>query len=633
MNGTVTPSQQTGTKLVDDFLRRELRVGDPTSATEVAEALRRTYTADAARIDEEGRGMALQFAPGAGPPSSVSVTGAETPGSREQRRVSANLESDLDALVNSPNNREWRPELIGWRETLTRELAEGAAAARFAQDPAMRQRGFYCVRKLSDFGRLARLASVVNVPLRREYRRLATTLDQAQTVVRVLMGAALYDGGLSEGGMILQVPLIDLRQRRDALVLAVRRLGAGQEIAEDGGDWGTALAAYRELVDDLTAQGATELCVYLREQQLATILDAMVSAASRQDPDSLRQMSSTLPTEMRRLGRLLTIAGDRADYLEVHHEGAAAAALSYLVEALKLFLHAFEAARGGARLIELAIPPSMSPGDAGDDDPAVRQAIGALVRWRRRLAREIDAFASGCLCDDDALATQVQLDGLLFLADTATDLLVQGTRSASDPGDEEKRSAALVSLVKEATFTGDISATDIQDQLDEEIFAIAVDDVLPSVQADVARAMLGWLDAVSSLAPRCSEVNIKKPHDNSEWDIPLALAGLRLLPAYEGDSVTRLREKLEVQASDPPLPPRIAVPAAISEVAGELANGFSAQELIDRLGTTLEPLNEGMKRRICDALDGTAREERDLRIKELLLELRERLGGAAAART
>lgn len=49
MNRTRPASLQTGTKLIDDFLRRELRVGDPKDATEVATALGNRYASERAK--------------------------------------------------------------------------------------------------------------------------------------------------------------------------------------------------------------------------------------------------------------------------------------------------------------------------------------------------------------------------------------------------------------------------------------------------------------------------------------------------------------------------------------------------------------------------------------------------------
>src|SRR5262245_55177670 len=116
MNGTGPASQQTGAKLVDDFLRRELGVGDPSNAIEMATALRTRYAADASRIDQEQSGFALAFpidmAPVVVGPSSRGASWES-----EAVRAQSALEIDLDTLMTAPGNRERRLELKGWRES------------------------------------------------------------------------------------------------------------------------------------------------------------------------------------------------------------------------------------------------------------------------------------------------------------------------------------------------------------------------------------------------------------------------------------------------------------------------------------------------------------------------------------
>ena len=80
-----------------------------------------------------------------------------------------NQTRDLAQLIESPANRGWRPELQGWRNVLLPEFAAGAEAATWSQDPAQRQRAAFSVHKLSEFARVARLVSVMNVSMRRHY--------------------------------------------------------------------------------------------------------------------------------------------------------------------------------------------------------------------------------------------------------------------------------------------------------------------------------------------------------------------------------------------------------------------------------------------------------------------------------
>jgi hypothetical protein len=436
MNGTYSTSivaPQPGSKLIDDFLRRELRVGDPRSAVEVVAALRRRYASDAARIDSEAAGLPMRVD---ARPSEwlMSAAVAETPGSKEERRLINDLGSDLQALIDSRDNREWAIEIRGWRDALLRELAEGTAAARFAQDPAMRDRGFLSVRRLSEYARVARLVGVLNLLMNDDYRRLAATLDDAANVVRIMMGEALYDAGLADGGVIIQVPLVDMRQRREAVIVALRRLGGLSEPTLDG-EWGDDLAAYRGLLEEIDERSAPELNVYLRDELLASILDGLIGSISRRDADSLRQVAATAPVEIARMQRLLDIIASRVQ----RDPATLSAALAAFSESLRLFIDAFEQDRTAARLIDLAMPLPMAAAQLDETDGEGRQALLELVLARGAYAREVDCFLACCGSDVDDLEFQVKLDKFLSMLDRAVDLYCLGDSN----GQEEKRAAVF----------------------------------------------------------------------------------------------------------------------------------------------------------------------------------------------
>jgi hypothetical protein len=580
MNGTVPASQQTGTKLIDDFLRRELRVGDPKSAAEVATALRTRYATEAARIDDEGRGLAVQYGSEVLLPT-LAPSGGDTPGSREERRVRANLESDLDVLINSPNNREWKPELVGWRNALSREFTDGPAAARSAQDPAMRHRGFYSVRRLAEFARLARLVGVVNAPLNCDYRRLAGTLDEAANVLRIVMGEALYDAGLAEGGFVLQVPLTDLRLRRDTLVLAVRRLSGGSEESDDGGDWGNALAAYQALLSEIEAQAASELAVYLREELLAPILDSLVTSVARQDPESLRQVAATAPVEVARLDQLLGIAAEVARRVEPEAAAAsntgdppASAALSYFVWALRLFVDAFAASRSGARLVDLAVPLPLAAQQGGNADGGTRATLRSVVSNRGVLAREAECHVALCGYDLPSLKRQVQLDKVLYDVDCAIDLYAQGVEKA---GDEEKR-AAVYSLILRALIARlpaipAAPATDPYADLRRTLDALAgsleapgvpqlADPLTKKVAQDQRAAEEAWQKFVKVMAPGCAaRLELVKAGQELLEGIPTVAVSKR---AYPSPVAVRILMRKSVAVSE-----RIAKEARVAAKATE----------------------------------------------------------------
>lgn len=521
MNGTTTQTAMatSGTKLIDEFLRRELRVGDPRNASEVAAALRQRYATEAGRLDQEAAGVPMALGSPALPPPEVAD--AETPGSRQAKRVGDNLDADLGALIDDASNREWKPELTGWRNTLLREYADGQAAAAFARDVAERDRGFICIRRLSEFGRVARLTSILSDQGEFLYRRLASTLDDACAVIRTLMGEALFRAGLSDGGMMSEFPVTDARQRRDAVIMALRRFtGLGQ----DADEWGDSAASYRLLFDRLEQASASDLRVYLRESSLSATLDGLLADASRQDPDSLRQLAATSPVELTRLTHLLRIAAsvDRRARPE----------LSNFVQQLRLFLEAFGVRadgfkmRAGARLIDLAVPLSMAAQQTDEADGPARGKLRDVVAWRYDFAREVDCYIRCCSDDVAELRQRVKLDRALYDADRIIDLYAQGEGKPPAWGDEEKRAAVYARLLLNQV-DGVIASVQPQPAalvaLRARLANIRLDEMLPNnpnaisaaeyqrivsqVVHQEARNELRWRDLARSLADRCDDLN------------------------------------------------------------------------------------------------------------------------------
>src|SRR6266446_8613882 len=160
-------------KLVDDWLRRELRVGDPKDPNEVSKALLGRYKPEAIKLEEETRGLSVPLRGPVWQLEGAAPSTAASPGSREIEEVEKNLETDSTRLASSSAVREWVPEMEGWKQTLIREVSNSADAARYAQDAASRDRAFLGVRRLSDYARVARLISIRNAEAMFDFRRLA----------------------------------------------------------------------------------------------------------------------------------------------------------------------------------------------------------------------------------------------------------------------------------------------------------------------------------------------------------------------------------------------------------------------------------------------------------------------------
>src|SRR3954464_8910770 len=102
-------------KLVDDWLRRELRVGDPRDPSEVSTALLTRYKPEAIKLEEESRGLSVPLGGPVWQRSDAQAAAPASPGSREIEQVQSDLEADTTRLAGSAAVREWVPEMEGWK--------------------------------------------------------------------------------------------------------------------------------------------------------------------------------------------------------------------------------------------------------------------------------------------------------------------------------------------------------------------------------------------------------------------------------------------------------------------------------------------------------------------------------------
>ena len=233
---------------------------------------------------------------------------------------------------------------------------------------------------------------------------------------------------------------MDLRQRREAVVLALRRLGGSNAAGLDG-EWGDDLAAYGDLLDGIEQHSAPELNVYLREESLTPILDGLIGSVSRQDPETLRQLAATAPVEIARIQRLLDVMAAR-----LRARSNISPGLTAFTDSLRLFVDAFDQNRTGARLIDLSVPLPLAAQQLNEGDAEGRRALLELVIGRGQYAREVDCFLSCCGGTTAELTTQAKLDMFQSHLDRAVDLYSLGS---SANGLEERR-ASVYKLIAEA---------------------------------------------------------------------------------------------------------------------------------------------------------------------------------------
>ncbi|MGM9480160.1 hypothetical protein ACS5PN_03105 [Roseateles sp. NT4] len=430
---SITPQSGQDRLVLDNLIRRELKVGDPSDPNQVAQALLTRYSSDprAQAIGQESRGLPFLQTHDSAPPVVQMLTAA---GGAEWQQAQDDIHTDLHHLTHSALLKDVAPELRGWGQAIRAALSEGYNAARFGLDPRNRDKGFAMRRQLNDYARLARLVGAHTPAMLTDFRKLAQSLDEAANLLLVIMGEALANVGFGGGRYVPQVAYADLQTRRDAAVYALRNLVGSTQTAYGPDDWPRGLDAYRQLNDLLEAQGQNDLRSLLVETELARTMDELVQRSGDNTADGLRSVGSTSLLALERFRRLVTV-GRRGISPE-------SPALYAFLEALQLFASAFDSA-GGFRLMKIARPPLLFYGLYGSTglDDADRRIVDLATR-RGLVADAIDCLAGSCCTGNKACL--VLLDKLLYDLDRAIDLYGLGFDNF---GTTERRAAAYAFLI------------------------------------------------------------------------------------------------------------------------------------------------------------------------------------------
>ncbi|MBN9682408.1 MULTISPECIES: hypothetical protein [unclassified Corallococcus] len=428
----------------DEFLRRQLGVSDARDPQAVVYALRKLYPTTAARLDDESRGQPIRVS--ATPePAMTPMTGIlDSPGQRRFRQERKALVDDLEIAVNLASNRDFKAPMCGWRDSILAELDEGEAAANLAVDPVSRDRAFYSIRKLGDTARVARLVGMVNPTVVQEFGRLAATIDDNATLLRILAGEALFRAGFDKGGTVFQVALQDLRQRREALINSLEQLTA-TSIQEGYDDWGDGQASYGKLLDQLRARGQSDLRAIVRPDAMSRLLDVLLNHAPRQNSEDMRGIASAVPVELIQLRRLRDVAGSLLDTsttsfsnsngtsrgvaLNAKVQGASAP-LAAFVEALTLFIDAFDRPNAGARLLNLVLPVPLTFRDLTGKE----QELNDKFRERNDTQELIEDLLMDPSTSVEFWKELARLDRKLYHIDRIIDLFLLDYDEAVVPG-------------------------------------------------------------------------------------------------------------------------------------------------------------------------------------------------------
>jgi hypothetical protein len=415
---------------LDNMIRSQLKVSDPRNPKEIAQALLGYYKdlPQAAAITEEAQGLPFLQAPMA---PAMLAPARPTSSDTEFTIAQNDVEKALIDLSTNPLTADIVPEMQGWGQSIRDAVEETGNAARQGLDPSQRDKVIAIRRQLGEYARMARFVGTLAPGMTQNYRRLGQGLDEVAAVSLVMLGEALASVGFAYGYYLLQVPLADLRQRRDAVIFALRNFSGGAQEAYGPDEWPRGINAYRLLYNWLEEQGQGDLRTLLVETEVARIMDTLIARAQNGTPEGLRALGVTAQLDLERFRRLAIVAPGALPRLPASVGGSGMPDLSpplvSFLEALLLFADAFRPA-GGLRLLRIARPAILFYGLYNPNLLERDTTLLDLIMIRGNLATLLDSlFPGGGV---RGVVPQVLLDMLVTSLDRAIDLLSLG----AEPG-------------------------------------------------------------------------------------------------------------------------------------------------------------------------------------------------------
>jgi hypothetical protein len=427
---------------LDNMLRNHLKVNNPRDARQIAEGLMAYYQdlPQAEGIRQEVMGLP-SLPPGAMLAQQRSLAAQASSSDTEFRIANGDVEKALIDLASNPLTNDITPEMQGWGDSIRAAVTQGHAAARQGLDPTQRDKVIAVRRQLGEYARMARFVGSLSPGMTQNFRRLGRALDEVAAVLLVMLGESLASVGFATGYYLLQVPVPELQQRRDAVIYALRNFNGGSQQSVTPNDWPRGIDAYRRLYLWLEEQGQGDLRSLLLENEIAQTMDGLITRAQNGTSEGLRALGVTAQLDIERFRRMSIVAPGAMSREDGHYDRSPP--LESYLQALDLFAETFRPA-GGLRLLRIARPPILLYGLYNMNQLEDDNSLFDLISVRGTLATIFDGlFPSNSA---RGVQPQVLLDMLLLELDRGIDLLALGSLT-SEGGPTEWRAMAFWAII------------------------------------------------------------------------------------------------------------------------------------------------------------------------------------------
>ena len=421
------------------MLRNQLKVSDPRNPRQIAEGLLAFYKDLPQAAGSRRRPRGYRSCRCRLPDSAAAATHVFR--RRVQHRQERRREGVAGSGEQSADQRHHAGD-AGLGHLIRLAVEQGHNAAHQGLDPSQRDKVMAVRRQLGEYGRMARFVGSLSPGMTQNFRRLGQAMDEMSAVLLVMLGESLASVGFASGYYLLQVPLAEVQQRRDAVIFALRNFMGGAQEAYGPDDWPRGIDAYRKVYNWLEDQGQGDLRSLLLENEIAQTMDALITRAQNGTPEGLRALGVTAQLDVERFRRMAIVAPGAMPRGPHGHPDRSPPLEAYL-QALELFAETFKPA-GGLRLLRIARPPILFYGIYNPNLLEDDRELVELIMVRGTFATASDGLfpTSGLR----AVEPQVLFDMLLLVIDRGIDLLSLGDKPKIG-GPTERRALAYWLIV------------------------------------------------------------------------------------------------------------------------------------------------------------------------------------------
>lgn len=420
----------------DDIISTRLQA-DPGNSVQVAQALRRYFTRESDKLALEMLGRS-----DAGPVREAAPTANGTTKS-EIAKTTAELNTDIKALLESSSAKKIVPELEGMLEAIRSIAGEGVEAAHLAIETHHRDVTLRARRQLSDYARVLRTVGALTPRLTTYYRQVAKDLDVLSALMLVVMGETFSLNDHYSG--LLPSVNDDLISRKAAVMHALRNLLGSTAGAYGQNEWPRGIVAYQEFLQTLDDQGQHHIRAILTEKAMARLLEETVTSIEKGNAVKVRGTNARAQFNVQLLSKLLLL-GNQYNIVDSPPFAALMAAVDH-------FVSAFNCSATARRLIHFARPGILNYGIYGMAGPDHATAVLLALSQVRGTLAEICDCIEPAAHEPGVMTAQIVLDKVLYDLDQSIDYFIQGS-SPSGQGDPEQRARAVSHIINQLYSIG-----------------------------------------------------------------------------------------------------------------------------------------------------------------------------------